>query len=195
MTPLTLLSVARMARRSAPSAGTATRRTANAPTIRTANPDDAPAIDQLIASHHAEGRLLLRQRDEIAAHAHRFVVADRDGEVVACAELAPLSRRVAEVRSLVVRGDARGGNVGCRLVEELMRQGSAAGFESVCAFTHTPGYFVRLGFSIVPHAWVPEKVATDCLRCDQFRSCGQHAVRYALARPGSPSAAPMALHV
>ena len=34
----------------------------------------------------------------------RFVVCDVDGEIKACAELAPLSSRVAEVRSLVVSG-------------------------------------------------------------------------------------------
>jgi len=35
---------------------------------------------------------------------------------------------------------------------------------------------VRLGFSLVPHSWVPEKIALDCVRCPEFRRCGQHAV-------------------
>jgi hypothetical protein len=35
---------------------------------------------------------------------------------------------------------------------------------------------VRLGFSIVPHLWLREKVFTDCVGCPLFRSCGQHAM-------------------
>ena len=60
-------------------------------------------VRALIVEHLAEGRLLPRDRDEIAMHAHRFVLAIRGGRVVACAELAPLSRDVAEVRSQLAR--------------------------------------------------------------------------------------------
>ena len=75
--------------------------------LRSAMADDADAIHALITTHLAEGHLLPRDRDEIAVHAHRFVVACQDDRVVACAELAPLSRDVSEVRSLVVSQDAR----------------------------------------------------------------------------------------
>ena len=33
-----------------------------------------------------------------------------------------------------------------------------------------------MGFSIVPHLWLPEKVFTDCVKCPLFRSCGQYAM-------------------
>jgi amino-acid N-acetyltransferase len=120
----------------------------------------------------------------------RFVVAaDNDG-IVACADLAPLSRRVAEVRSLVVADEARLRGIGRRLVLELEQRALAAGFEMLCAFTHAPGYFVRLGFSLVPHTWLPEKIETDCRHCPQFRRCGQYAVILPLAgaRPVQPPA-------
>jgi N-acetylglutamate synthase-like GNAT family acetyltransferase len=35
---------------------------------------------------------------------------------------------------------------------------------------------VHLGFSIVPHAWIPEKIVTDCHGCSHFRRCAQYAV-------------------
>ena len=120
-------------------------------TLRTATIEDAPAIDDLIDDHLAEGRLLPRELGEIRVHAHRFVVAVHDGDVVACAELAPLSRTVAEVRSMVVSRQARSLGVGRRIVEELVARAAVAGFEKLCAFAHTPAYFVHLGFSIVPH--------------------------------------------
>jgi N-acetylglutamate synthase-like GNAT family acetyltransferase len=159
------------------------RRVTDAPiTLRTATSDDADAMHDLIDEHLAEGHLLPREFGEIRVHAHRFVVAVQDDDVLACAELAPLSRSVAEVRSFVVSREARSRGVGRGLVNELVRRATTAGFEKLCAFTHSPGYFVHLGFSIVPHAWLPEKIVTDCHACSQFRHCGQYAVVRTLER-------------
>jgi amino-acid N-acetyltransferase len=153
------------------------RRVSDAPiTLRSATANDADAMHELIDEHLAEGHLLARDFEEICLHAHRFVVAVQDDEVFACAELAPLSRSVAEVRSFVVSREARSRGVGRRIVDELVRRATLAGFDKLCAFTHSPSYFVHLGFSIVPHAWVPEKIATDCKSCSQFRRCGQYAL-------------------
>jgi amino-acid N-acetyltransferase len=121
--------------------------------------------------------------DDVVEHASRFTVAERAGRVVACAELAPLSATVSEVRSLVVEESARGQQIGPRLVAELAASAVGRGFATLCAFTHDPSHFVRLGFSIVPHVWVPEKIAHDCTACPLFRRCGQYAVTLAL-RPG-----------
>ena len=67
-------------------------------------------------------------------------------------------------------------HIGPRLVTELASAGAARGFATLCAFTHQPAHFVKLGFSIVPHMWVPEKIAHDCTACPLFRRCGQYAV-------------------
>lgn len=150
--------------------------------IRTADAHEADAIHDLIDEHLAEGHLLPREFGEIRVHAHRFIVAVQDDDVLACAELAPLSRSVAEVRSFAVSREARSRGVGRGLVNELIRRATAAGFEKLCAFTHSPGYFVHLGFSIVPHAWLPEKIVTDCHACSQFRRCEQYAVVRMLER-------------
>ena len=145
-------------------------------TLRTADARDAGTLFALIAANQEEGHLLPRTRDELAARANRFVVAVRGGSVVGCAELAPLSPTVAEVRSLAVDACARGGRVGVTIVDELRRRARHGGFERLCAFTHAPGYFTNMGFSIVPHAWLLEKIVTDCIKCAQFRSCGQYAM-------------------
>lgn len=150
--------------------------------VRPATHDDARAIHTLISAHVDDGHLLPRQLGEVSVHAERFVVAEDGEHIVACADLAPLSRTVAEVRSLVVAGSARSSGVGRCLVDALIARAEAAGFDKLCAFTHTPGYFVRLGFSIVPHEWLPEKIRTDCGTCAQFRRCGQYAVMLPLVR-------------
>jgi N-acetylglutamate synthase-like GNAT family acetyltransferase len=162
--------------------------------IRTASSSEAEAIHELIDEHLAEGHLLPRELGEIAVHAHRFVVAVQDDEVLACAELAPLSRSVAEIRSFVVSSEARGRGVGRSIVDELVHRTAIAGFDKLCAFTHSPAYFVHLGFSIVPHAWLPEKIVTDCHACRQFRQCGQYAVVRALDRPRHGCVPLAALH-
>src|SRR5262245_5617452 len=87
--------------------------------LRGATAEDAPAIHALLVEHLTEGHLLPRELAEIALHAHRFVVATEGDSVVACAELAPLSRSVSEIRSLVVSRDARGCGVGTEMIEEL----------------------------------------------------------------------------
>jgi len=91
----------------------------------------------------------------LTVHAERFVVALRGRKVVGCAELAPLSPRVAEVRI------ACGGSFGTqprRRHHAGLRSsgpgGAARGFRQACAFTHAPAYFIQMGFSIVPHLWL-----------------------------------------
>jgi amino-acid N-acetyltransferase len=161
--------------------------------LRTAGPSDAVAIHRLISDNLELGHLLPRTLEDVARHVARFVVAAVEHAVVGCAELAPLSPAVAEVRSLVVDEAFRGQGIGPQIVSEIARVGTATGFSTLCAFTHEPSHFVRMGFTIVPHIWVPEKIAHDCTTCALFRRCGQHAVTLALRagvslRPERPAA-------
>jgi N-acetylglutamate synthase-like GNAT family acetyltransferase len=166
-------------------------------TVRPATADDAPALHALITSHANEGHLLPRTLEDLARHADRFVVCDAGGELTACAELAPLSPRVAEVRSLVVSRTFRRVGLAARLVDDVRRRAVEAGFQTLCAFTHDARFFVRQNFSIVPHLWLPEKVATDCVGCPLFRKCSQYAMvlpleavaRYGVAASTRPQVA------
>jgi amino-acid N-acetyltransferase len=145
-------------------------------TLRTAEASEAKKLFALIQANLEEGHLLPRTLSELTVHAGRFVVAVRGRKIVGCAELAALSANVAEVRSLAVDATARGGRVGVMIVDELRRRARREGFERLCAFTHAPGYFTHIGFSIVPHTWLLEKIFTDCVKCPQFRQCGQYAM-------------------
>jgi amino-acid N-acetyltransferase len=162
-------------------------------TLRAASLADAAAIDSLIAANLAAGHLLPRTLADIEEHAARFLVAEDAGRIVGCAELAPLSGTVAEVRSLVVQEGMRGQHIGTEIVAHLSASAAERGFATLCAFTHQPSHFVRLGFTIVPHIWVPEKIAHDCTGCALFRHCGQYAVMLPLragvsVRPERPAA-------
>lgn len=149
---------------------------AGAPLIRTATVDEANAVFQLIADNVDTGHLLPRPREEVAQHAPRFLVAVVPAGVVACAELNELGPHLAEVRSLVVSETHRGHGLGTQMLMKVSALAQARGYPILCAFTHDPRPFVRLGFSIVPHHWVPEKISNDCHACVWFRRCRQYAV-------------------
>jgi amino-acid N-acetyltransferase len=149
-------------------------------TLHRATPSQASRLHAIISANQQEGKLLPRTVGELRVHAERFMVAIRGRRIVGCAELAPLSPHVAEVRSLAVDATARRLGIGTRLVEELTEQARRQGFDKLCAFTHRPAFFSQLGFSIVPHLWLSEKVFTDCVKCPLFRRCGQFAMELAL---------------
>ena len=144
--------------------------------LRPAKDSEARALYALIAANLEEGHLLPRTLSELTVHAARFVVATRGRRIVGCAELAALGPHVAEVRSLAVDARERGKGVGTLIVDELRRRARGEGFEKLCAFTHAPTHFIQMGFSIVPHSWLPQKLTTDCVRCPLFRACGQYAM-------------------
>jgi amino-acid N-acetyltransferase len=156
-------------------------------TLRSAAEAHAAKLHALISANREEGHLLPRSLEELTIHADRFVVALRGRAVVGCAELAPLSAQVAEVRSLAVDVSARDSGIGTLLVDELRQRARHQGYEKLCVFTHTPGYFIRMGFSIVPHLWLTEKVFTDCVKCPLFRTCGQYGMVVALEPSSEPA--------
>ena len=152
-------------------------------TIKRAEAAHAPVLHTLISANLEEGHLLPRTLDDLEVHAGRFTIVMRGRKVVGCAELAPLSPQVAEVRSLAVDARERQNGIGTMLVEDLRRRAHEDGYDKLSAFTHAPGYFSQMGFSIVPHLWIPEKVFSDCVKCPMFRRCGQYAMVAPLDTP------------
>ena len=162
-------------------------------TLRTGETADARKLFALIQANLEEGHLLPRSLDELRVHAERFTIVTRGKKVVGCAELAPLSAHVAEVRSLAVDAKERENGIGTMLVADLRRRAHEDGYDKLSAFTHAPGYFSQMGFSIVPHLWVPEKVFTDCVKCPMFRRCGQYAMVAPLDVPATEQPQPAVL--
>ena len=87
--------------------------------LRTAGASDAKKLYALIQAHLEEGHLLPRTLDELTVHAERFVIAVKARKIVGCAELAPLSPHVAEVRSLRSTHRRAAARVGVAIVDEL----------------------------------------------------------------------------
>jgi N-acetylglutamate synthase-like GNAT family acetyltransferase len=165
------------ARHSLGDGGQSRRASRRVPQLRTAVRSDAKKIHELIQRNQQVGHLLPRQLAELTSRIERFVVGvDGRGSIVACGELAPLSSSLAEIRSLVVSERQRGRGLGRRVVEELKLRARTAGYDDLCVFAHQPAYFAHMGFSIVPHTWLPEKIMADCRHCALFRRCEQYAM-------------------
>jgi amino-acid N-acetyltransferase len=140
-------------------------------------PSDAKRIHDLIQRNQQAGHLLPREMSELVARIDRFIVGvDGRGAIIGCGELAPLSASLAEIRSLVVSETRRGEGLGRRIVDQLRARAQAAGYSDLCVFAHQPAYFAHMGFSIVPHTWLPEKIMADCRSCPLFRKCEQFAM-------------------
>ena len=148
-----------------------------APQLRTAVRGDARRIHELIQRNQQAGHLLPRELSELTSRIDRFVVGvDGRGSIVACGELVPLSSSLAEIRSLVVSEKRRRQGMGHRIVDELKLRARAGGYDDLCVFAHEPAFFAHMGFSIVPHTWLPEKIMADCRMCPLFRRCEQFAM-------------------
>jgi amino-acid N-acetyltransferase len=165
--------------------------------VRPAREADAVAIHSLIEANRERGHLLSRTVTEIStriASAGAFYVAEPaagvQSRIVGCGEVLRLSSSVAEIRSLVVDEPWRGNGVAGRLVTALHARARLDGHDRLCAFSHDPVPFMRLGFSIVPRSWLPEKISADCAACPLFRRCGQYALLLPIAsrksRPWQP---------
>ena len=152
-------------------------------TIKRAEAAHAPVLHTLISANLEEGHLLPRMTIVKRPAWTSRSSSVRGRKVVGCAELAPLSPQVAEVRSLAVDARERQNGIGTMLVEDLRRRGHEDGYDKLSAFTHAPGYFSQMGFSIVPHLWIPEKVFSDCVKCPMFRRCGQYGMVAPLDTP------------
>lgn len=151
-------------------------------TLRAGRTADAAQIHALVGEYPAQGHLRPRRFEDVAAHAHRFVTACARTTIVGCGELVPVSRTVAEIRSLVADFGAGSRGVERAIVSELGRRARAAGFHSLCALTDDPAFFLRLDFSIVPQSWIPETVTVDSVTAQEIGGCPQYAVILPLTR-------------
>jgi GNAT superfamily N-acetyltransferase len=84
----------------------------------------------------------------------RCWVAERSAEIVGCVLLVKRSKRVAQLRLLLVEPSARGLGIGKRLVEECIRFSRQAGYKKIVLWTHdvlsaARGIYQKAGFKLI----------------------------------------------
>lgn len=152
--------------------------------LRKAAASDVPKIAALVNEFASRGEVLPRTPEEVRASLPLWVVAEEDGQILACGSLL-FWGSLAEVRSLVVRPDLQGNGLGGRIVSRLIEEARALEASSVFALTRAVPFFERLGFQVAPRDAFPDKIWYDCLQCPLFLNCDERAVMLPLAPTSS----------
>lgn len=152
-------------------------------TLVKAKLSDIPAMQALVSSEVKEGIILDRSEDEVATNIRSYVLAKEEGKLVGYTALHVHSRRLAEIRSLIVDKKYRGQNIGKKMVEFTLKEAKELGVEEdVLVLTYLPAFFEKLGFKEINKELIPEhKIWADCIKCIHFPVCNEIALVYKLS--------------
>lgn len=144
---------------------------------------DIPAMQALVVSEVKEGVILNRTEDEVATNIRSYVLAKDGDKLVGYTALHIHSKRLAEIRSLIVDEAYRGQKVGQRMVEFTLEEAKAIGVEEdVLVLTYLPEFFQKLNFKEINKEVIPEhKIWADCIKCIHFPICNEVALVYKLS--------------
>jgi len=130
----------------------------------------------LIKLYADRGRILPRSLSDLYDHLRDIFVFVKSRKVIGVCALHICWEDLAEIRSLVVREDARNKGIGLKLVKACLGESRALGVKRVFALTYEPEFFGILGFEKVDKAVLPHKIWTDCLKCVKFPDCDEEAM-------------------
>ena len=144
---------------------------------------DIPQMQALVEKEVKDGVILRRSEDEVATNIRSYVLAKEDKKIVGYTALHIHSRRLAEIRSLIVHEAYRGQHIGQRMVKFALDEARALGVEEdVLVLTYLPGFFKHLGFKEIDKEVIPEhKIWADCIKCIHFPVCNEVALIYKLS--------------
>jgi len=136
------------------------RKKAALPTVRRAARADAGQILELVSHYAAQGLMLPRTLEQVAARIDNYVVAaDAAGKVVACAALEEYSPSLAEVSSVAVAPSHHGKGLGTQVVLGVERLARARDIEELFALSLTDNFFLSLAYKATTISRYPEKLA------------------------------------
>ncbi|MDR3734893.1 MAG: GNAT family N-acetyltransferase [Acidobacteriaceae bacterium] len=146
-------------------------------TVRNARLSDATNIYDLITSLSHDGTLLPRNYSEICENVRDFVVAESEsGVFLGCGALHLYGPHLSEIRSIVVKPEAKGQGAGGRILRALLEEANEQGVAAVCLFTRIPDFFFHFGFRMAERAQMPDKVYKDCQSCPRLYACDEVAM-------------------
>ena len=146
--------------------------------VRKARLQDASHVFDLVNSLSHDGTLLKRTFAEICENIRDFTVAVSDaGVFLGCGALHFYGPHLCEVRSIVVRPEAKGQGAGGRILGALIDEAEEHGIQSVCLFTRIPDFFFKYGFRTVEDKTeLPDKIFKDCQMCPRLHRCDEVAM-------------------
>jgi len=134
---------------------------AAAMSVRRARMSDVDKIYQQVSFWADKGEILPRTRDNIIYDIQNFVVAEVDGNVVACASLYIYQTALAEIRSVVVDEEMHRQGQGEALVQYLLDFAQQMELQQIIVLTYIPQYFSRLGFTLIDKSSLADNIIED----------------------------------
>lgn len=145
--------------------------------VHKARLQDARSIFDLVNSLSGDGTLLQRNYAEICENIRDFTVAEtQEGEFLGCGALHLYGPHLAEVRSIVLRPEAKGKGAGGLLLRALIEEAEQHAVLSVCLFTRIPDFFEHFGFRVADRNAMPDKIYKDCQTCPRLYACDEVAM-------------------
>ena len=166
----------------APALSDSTSTTSSRPRVgsavtRPAKLQDAMAIFDLVNSLSHDGTLLRRNYAEICENIRDFILAESPtGTFLGCGALHIYGPHLAEVRSIVVKPEAKGQGAGGKLLQALIDESEYQGIAGVCLFTRIPDFFFHFGFRVADRTTLPDKIYKDCQTCPRLYACDEVAM-------------------
>jgi amino-acid N-acetyltransferase len=141
-------------------------------------------MQALVTGEVKDGIILNRTEDEVATNIRSYVLAKDKDKLVGYTALHIHSKRLAEIRSLIVDEAYRGKNVGKRMVEFTLNEAKTLGVEEdVLVLTYLPQFFEKLNFNEINKEVIPEhKIWADCIKCIHFPVCNEVALVFKLTK-------------
>ena len=145
--------------------------------VRAAKLPDAANIFELVSSLSHDGTLLPRSYAEICENVRDFAVAeDVDRQLLGCGALHLYGPHLAEVRSIMVKPEAKGRGAGGALLRALLEEADSQKVSCVCLFTRIPQFFLHYEFRVVERTVLPDKIYKDCQTCPRLYACDEVAM-------------------
>lgn len=150
--------------------------------IRKATIKDIKVIHTILSEFGDKGVLLSRPLSELYDHVRDFFVYEIPGTKIVggCGALQFCWEDLAEIRSLAVKKEYQGQNIGTRLVEAAIDEARSYGIKSLFTLTYRPGFFNKFQFNKIDRAELPLKIWSDCISCVKFPDCDETAMMLSL---------------
>jgi amino-acid N-acetyltransferase len=145
--------------------------------VRKAKLQDAVNIFELVNSLSGDGTLLRRSYAEICENVRDFTIAESEsGVFLGCGALHLYGPHLAEVRSIVVKPEAKAQGSGGKILRALLTEAEDQGVTAVCLFTRIPDFFFHFAFRVVDRTALPDKIYKDCQTCPRLYACDEVAM-------------------
>lgn len=144
--------------------------------IRKAKISDLKKVHKLINDFAKKELMIPRSLNELYETVRDFFICEINNEVCGVCALHIMWEDLAEIRSLAVDKKYQRRGIGKNLIKHCLKEASSLGIKKVFALTYIPEYFIKIGFSPIDKASLPQKIWRDCINCPKFPECDEHAV-------------------